>query len=679
MHTVRPLILILAALYSSLCQAEPSYNDRLSEHLQRFKNVPAAAKRLTSPARVLVRFTVDKDGKISESAIVDSSGVAELDQEGLTMLQRAQPLPPFSPDMPPTRTFTLPIRFDSRTPRPDTISKEAKLKGVATERLKCRIEGDRNICRADGVAFVWCKTEPDLTRLETEAFRGEGGKTKALADAEKSKSCGTTEAFVLNRVAKPEATIEGIGHPAISKTLFVAMSPEVRFLTGENCNGDGFCAIKSGMNAWACPNASDLFLIDNSLKEKGGCRQFSEGNTFAITKSTEPSTYLARIPSRNASSTLRIKPDDLVDVRFEIPALSIRRPWCKLGDWCFSIAATVFCKEKPPFERVQAAPAGEARRTAITAERDCRLVAPGNPFQVSYGTGSEKIISIEHPVYGTGWVSADAFSQLSEDVPLKWTTRMGDVSVLMGKAPIVRAVALKGQGSAEAAGIFRSGADDRLEFCSAFYGDDRPRVAGCMRDTPSEQMQAMANCANKVLQFDRRTLKLVERPKDLPTDKHIDKDRAWLWRDLIDDTWIDGTSASAEPTMDSLFNALCPGEHPEAALSIVVRDARAQYPTEMRGSWILEGKNCGEFLRDPKNYVGEDLMRISSTEMDSYEYHERINLIRKTSTSGWSIDSSWEAEGSRGQATTSYELRRDGLYVTSNNTTRRWRTCGARQ
>ena len=44
--------------------------------------------------------------------VVRSSGYAALDDEAMALLERAQPLPPFPPEMTGTiRNFTIPIRF----------------------------------------------------------------------------------------------------------------------------------------------------------------------------------------------------------------------------------------------------------------------------------------------------------------------------------------------------------------------------------------------------------------------------------------------------------------------------------------------------------------------------------------------------------------------------------------
>jgi protein TonB len=60
-----------------------------------------------------VAFTIDRDGWVRESRILETSGSPELDRECLAMLARAQPLP-----KPPRQaqtselSFVVPVRFN---------------------------------------------------------------------------------------------------------------------------------------------------------------------------------------------------------------------------------------------------------------------------------------------------------------------------------------------------------------------------------------------------------------------------------------------------------------------------------------------------------------------------------------------------------------------------------------
>jgi periplasmic protein TonB len=84
-------------------------------HIERFKRYPAQARTRGDQGLARVAFTIDHDGNVRESHLVQSSGAPELDQEALAMLTRAQPMP-----RPPNRvttsqlSFVVPIRFNIR-------------------------------------------------------------------------------------------------------------------------------------------------------------------------------------------------------------------------------------------------------------------------------------------------------------------------------------------------------------------------------------------------------------------------------------------------------------------------------------------------------------------------------------------------------------------------------------
>ena len=61
---------------------------------------------------VQLSFTVDRTGHVHNRDIVRSSGHRELDNEVISMIERAQPLPPFPATMPQAKLeLTVPIRF----------------------------------------------------------------------------------------------------------------------------------------------------------------------------------------------------------------------------------------------------------------------------------------------------------------------------------------------------------------------------------------------------------------------------------------------------------------------------------------------------------------------------------------------------------------------------------------
>jgi periplasmic protein TonB len=90
----------------------PSWQNALVRHLQRYKNYPSGAKSRGEEGVVQLSFTVDRSGHVLNRKIVQSSGHPELDNEVMSMIERAQPLPPFPATMPQAKLdLTVPIRF----------------------------------------------------------------------------------------------------------------------------------------------------------------------------------------------------------------------------------------------------------------------------------------------------------------------------------------------------------------------------------------------------------------------------------------------------------------------------------------------------------------------------------------------------------------------------------------
>lgn len=91
------------------------WESTLAAHLERFKHYPAEARARGDQGTAKVAFTIDHEGHLLSSRIVQSSGSATLDQETLDMLARAQPMP-----KPPDNvfdselSFVVPVRFNIR-------------------------------------------------------------------------------------------------------------------------------------------------------------------------------------------------------------------------------------------------------------------------------------------------------------------------------------------------------------------------------------------------------------------------------------------------------------------------------------------------------------------------------------------------------------------------------------
>jgi protein TonB len=90
----------------------PTWKGLLLRHLERHKRYPSDAQRSRHEGVTYVRFTMSRDGRILAARIERPSGHAALDQEGLDLLQRAQPLPPLPQDQPgESLEIVVPIQF----------------------------------------------------------------------------------------------------------------------------------------------------------------------------------------------------------------------------------------------------------------------------------------------------------------------------------------------------------------------------------------------------------------------------------------------------------------------------------------------------------------------------------------------------------------------------------------
>ena len=82
----------------------------VNEHLKKHRKYPRAAKRRNQEGVPEVSFTMDRNGYILDVTLLKSSGYESLDEEAITMFQRAEPLPPLprsSPDAAVTRSLAI--------------------------------------------------------------------------------------------------------------------------------------------------------------------------------------------------------------------------------------------------------------------------------------------------------------------------------------------------------------------------------------------------------------------------------------------------------------------------------------------------------------------------------------------------------------------------------------------
>jgi len=92
--------------------AERSYFSELSAKLARHKRYPNSARRKQQEGTVTLFFVVNRQGKVLESYISESSGYKKLDDAVLRMLKQASPLPAFPAEMKQEQlTISIPIAF----------------------------------------------------------------------------------------------------------------------------------------------------------------------------------------------------------------------------------------------------------------------------------------------------------------------------------------------------------------------------------------------------------------------------------------------------------------------------------------------------------------------------------------------------------------------------------------
>ncbi len=88
---------------------------QLRAHLERHKRFPADADPARDHGLARVSFVVDLQGRVLSKQLAASSGSAALDREAVSLLQRAQPLPPPPREMGrSTVAVTVPISFQTR-------------------------------------------------------------------------------------------------------------------------------------------------------------------------------------------------------------------------------------------------------------------------------------------------------------------------------------------------------------------------------------------------------------------------------------------------------------------------------------------------------------------------------------------------------------------------------------
>lgn len=100
------------------------YQRRLYEAVANGSRYPAEARRLNLSGVTRLAFKVDREGKVLDSWIQESSGSELLDDAALAALERAQPLPPIPVGLPSRLNFV--IEIDLSVIRQDAIQQAGR-------------------------------------------------------------------------------------------------------------------------------------------------------------------------------------------------------------------------------------------------------------------------------------------------------------------------------------------------------------------------------------------------------------------------------------------------------------------------------------------------------------------------------------------------------------------------
>ena len=88
------------------------WKSKLMAHLERRKKYPSGARKRGERGVVHIRFRIDDAGNVLSVSLARSSGFPELDNEVLSLVRRASPVP--SPPPGVSKTVTAPVRFDKK-------------------------------------------------------------------------------------------------------------------------------------------------------------------------------------------------------------------------------------------------------------------------------------------------------------------------------------------------------------------------------------------------------------------------------------------------------------------------------------------------------------------------------------------------------------------------------------
>jgi len=93
-------------------RAVPTWQGLVLGHLERHKRYPRSAQVRRQEGVAQVRFVIDRQGRVLSARLEKSSGHEILDEETVSLVERASPLPAPPPEMPQERIeLVVPVQF----------------------------------------------------------------------------------------------------------------------------------------------------------------------------------------------------------------------------------------------------------------------------------------------------------------------------------------------------------------------------------------------------------------------------------------------------------------------------------------------------------------------------------------------------------------------------------------
>jgi protein TonB len=97
---------------ASIAGARANWQSKLVGWLARYKRYPRLAQEQHQQGTALLRFSMDRQGRVLSAQLARGSGFSLLDDEAMALIQRAQPLPAPPPELAGERLeLVIPIEF----------------------------------------------------------------------------------------------------------------------------------------------------------------------------------------------------------------------------------------------------------------------------------------------------------------------------------------------------------------------------------------------------------------------------------------------------------------------------------------------------------------------------------------------------------------------------------------